>query len=77
MIDTQSARERILSVVPNVDASIIDAFHTYLRRNNAYVKGFLTMKEKNEEEDRIARQSNRQPRELKLLFSMDAMVLSV
>jgi hypothetical protein len=74
MIDTQSARERIMSEVPNVDSSITGAFHKYLLRHNDYVKGYVTMKEKQEEEDRAARRARRQPRELKLLFSMDEKV---
>jgi hypothetical protein len=74
MIDTQSARERVVSEVPSVDAALLDTVHNYLLRHNAYVKGFVTMKEKQEEEDRLARRANRQPRELKLLFSMDEKV---
>lgn len=74
MIDTQSARERIMSEVQAVDAAIINAFHKYLLRHNDYVKGFVTMKEKQDEEENAARRARRQPRELKLLFSMDEKV---
>jgi hypothetical protein len=74
MIDTQSARERIMSELPTVDAAITDAFHKYLLRHNDYVQGYVTMKEKQEEEERAARRARRQPRELKLLFSMDEKV---
>jgi hypothetical protein len=63
-----------MSVVSVVDSAIVDAIHNYLRRHNDYVKGFVTMKEKQEEEDRLARRANRQPRELKLLFSLDEKV---
>jgi len=74
MIDTEAARERVMSQVPDVDSTIIDAFHNYLRGHNAFVKGYLTMKEMKAEEERAARVTNQTPRELKLLFSMDAQV---
>jgi hypothetical protein len=74
MIDTQSARERIMSDVPRVDPAIISAFHKYLLKYNDYVKGYLTMKEKQDEEDRTAKRADRRPKELKLLFSIDEKV---
>ena len=63
-----------MSVVPAVDSSIVDAIHNYMRRHNDYVKGFMTMKEMQDDEDRMARRTHRQPKELKLLFSLDAKV---
>lgn len=74
MIDTQSARERIMSDVPRVDPAIVSAFHKYLLKYNDYVRGYLTMKEKQDEEDRTAKRADRRPKELKLLFSIDEKV---
>jgi hypothetical protein len=64
----------MLSEVPRVQSAIIHAFHDYLRENNAYVQGFLTMKEMLDEENRVARAENREIKELKLLFSLDERV---
>ena len=74
MIDTEAARQRIMSEVPAVDRGIVNTFHQYLLRHNGFVQGYLTMKEMKEQEEQEARAANRRPKELKLLFSLDEQV---
>jgi hypothetical protein len=56
--------------VPKVDKSILEAFHDYMLEHNKYVRGYQTMGEKMRAEKMAARQEGREPKELKLLFSL-------
>ena len=70
MIDSAEAREIITKDVPKVNSSIVEAFHDYLLRHHKYVRGYQTMGEKMRAERRAAREEGREPKELKLLFSL-------
>jgi hypothetical protein len=70
MIDSAEARSIITKDVPKVDNTIIDGIHDYLLLHHKYVRGYQTMGEKMRAERRAARDEGREPKELKLLFSL-------
>jgi hypothetical protein len=70
MIDSAEARSIITKDAPKVDNSIIEGIHDYLLQHHKYVRGYQTMGEKIRAERRAARDEGREPKELKLLFSL-------